>query len=310
MILAVWSVLFALAGIGVGAYVNSQQNKSAKNLEESKAVLTTQRSIENEVMLAKKDMQDIQFQVGETKKEVNYTLQLIENNLTELYIKLQAEEVNFLIEQIYKQPNLMHQLYDRFLVLRLTDEHFQKLVTFIFEQGKLQSDNEAVNSVFSIILNQFPKKWLEDNRLKESFISMNSWVKIIGQYNFEGLKPLVDNLCDYMLDKAPDKVDFKVGSAYLEQSYKLYKGIVTKRVIPPEVRDSLPDKRLTLYFYNKLSRKELRFDMYDVLRQYSCGIHFWKLLEAEYKSDQTNTLKQTELLNLCKDVYMGHPDNV
>lgn len=299
--LTVWSVVFAVAGIALAAFVNTQQNKSGKNLEENKNILTVTQAMLEE----SKGILELQKQ---GKNEVLEIQRMINNNLSELYIKLQAEEVNYLIDKIFERPSAMYQLFDRFLVLRLNEEHFRRLSLFVFEQSKVNSEYQARVSVFIIILNRFPQRWLRDRELKQYFVEMNNWIRIIGSYRHKEIKYLIDNLCEYLVEVIPERLDFKVGCAFLEQSHRYTKelrGEYTPPEVEEQVRNSNPDRWFTAYFYQKLDNKELRFNMYSVLITYSTGQMFWELLWADYATDDSNTPEQNELLNRCKDVYLG-----
>ncbi|WP_460924730.1 hypothetical protein, partial [Pontibacter brevis] len=256
--LSMWGIVFGLILFGVGAYITVMQNRTAKYLQESKEVLASQRSIENEVINAKKVMEDVQGnvdvtkrEVEDTRKEVKATQEMINNNLSELYLRLQAEEVNYLIDKVYQQPYRIYQLYDRFSVLWLTKEHFRRLGDFIILRDEV-GETRVKDTIFNIILNQFPETWLQDRKLKEYFVEMNSWIRVIKNYDYQSVKRLVDSLLVYMANKKPEEIDYKIGSVYLEKAYKLYEAIVGNRIVPSEVRDSLPDRKLTKYFYERL----------------------------------------------------------
>lgn len=296
--LTVWSVIFAIVGIGIAAYINSQQNKSAKNLEENKHILEL-----NKVVL--EESRGILELQKLAKNEVLEIQKLINENLTDLYNKLQAEEVNFLIDQINKNPNLMYQLFDRFLVLKLNEDHFRRLANFVIEPIQKHDGIGASSSVFTIILNHFPIIWLKDKGLKAYFIKTNHWIKIIGNYEYNNLQTLVDNFCLHIKDTVPDELDFRVVSAILECAHNLSEEI-RKNYSPPELRIYDPDRELTKYIYKNLQKKELRFGLYDILSSYSTGKLFWDMLYAEYSNDSTNTPEQIEILYRCKDVYSNH----
>ena len=260
VLLAVFSILFAAAAIGLGIYINRREKTLTKLLDRSDENLKKQ---------------------AESEKKAEETRRMINNDLTTLYNRLRKEELKDILTRIEANPNLIQVHTSRLLTMDLEEEHLPFLKNLYLLWGKSEQHRYYNQNLVILLISHFPADIAINRELLPSIVDQldNTLISV----GIDKLAIFLDGLLnDYLTDKYPEAGDY------------------TLRTIQALSKNFNPNYVAIRMLFEAHESKKSRFKIYKLLRRdpgmmFLNPMYNERMINT-YQGDPSNSQEEIELL--------------
>ncbi|MBN2396356.1 MAG: hypothetical protein JXC36_07840 [Candidatus Atribacteria bacterium] len=143
-LISIAGLIFGLFGLFIGVYITVIQNRSS-------AILTQSKEILEKVIAIQKD-------VDTTKKQ-------IDNDLKGIYLKIQEQEIEYILNRLEKIPEDINHVFNRLASLEMHEKYFDRIKPMIINQFNKTKHSDFVMNLSILAIQHHSALVVKDEQL-------------------------------------------------------------------------------------------------------------------------------------------------